>query len=121
MGTMISMTKQDALVALATEGLIAVEHPDGPVQAPGGGYTDWPAVAAIVLCPRVAVARPHGIVGELQAWNQAVGTFIPSSWEPTRVSIMNAVTGHVVASCELNDEDALIHAVLTVISRPRRH
>ena len=32
---------------------------------------------------------------------------------------MDAETGHVVASCDLNDDDTLIHAVVTVVSRRR--
>jgi hypothetical protein len=115
-----SISKQDALVALAAEGLIAVEHPDGSVQAPGGGETSWPAIAAIFLCGRPTDAQMYRIAAKVAAWNQVVGTFTAASWEPTRVSIMDRASGHVIASCELNDEDALIDALLTVVFRRHR-
>lgn len=121
-GTIARMTfisKQDALVALAAKGLMAVEHPEGPVQTPGGGKTDWPTVAGLFLRRRPAVPQVQEIVDKVDAWNERVGSFTAESWEPTRISIMDALTGRVVASCELTDEDALIDAVLTVISGPR--
>jgi hypothetical protein len=109
-----------ALQAVAERGYVIVAHPDGQIQAPGGGATDWPAVSASFLCPSPGYNKVISITAWVEAWNAHNGQFLPQSWEPTKVSVMTGTSGHLVATCELSDEAALLHALLTILADANR-
>ncbi len=97
-----------------------VMHPDGHVTAPGGGRTTWAAVIRLLYRSRQGSAVIHDATDAVAHWNAQVGEYIPHSWTPTRITIFDALTGSELGRCELNNDEALLHAVLTAVDDRRR-